>query len=200
MAGSITPYDTARGRRYRVRYRKPDKSQTDKRGFRTKKEADLFLASVTVSKAKGEYLDPIESRKLLNTLHRAWEAERLAPLKPSSQQAMETAWRVHVEPKWAGREISGIKRSEIAEWVAELSQTRSAQTVRRIMFVLSGMLAIATRERAIPVNPAVGVARPAKRRKSPRYLTHAQVAELSESAADETTRVLIELFAYSGPR
>lgn len=55
MAGSITPYETAKGRRYRVRYRKPDKSQTDTRGFRTKKEAELFLASVTVSKATGEY-------------------------------------------------------------------------------------------------------------------------------------------------
>ncbi|WP_410477433.1 Arm DNA-binding domain-containing protein [Microbacterium sp. ANT_H45B] len=58
MAGSITPYETAGGRRHRVRYRKPDKSQTDKRGFRTKKEAELFLASVTVSKATGEYFDP----------------------------------------------------------------------------------------------------------------------------------------------
>lgn len=200
MAGSITPYETAAGKRYRVRYRKPDKSQTDKRGFRTKKDAELFLASVTVSKAKGEYLDPTEGRKLLSAFHRPWEAERLAPLKPSSRQAMETAWRVHVEPKWAGREVLGIKRSEIAEWVAELGKERSAQTVRRAMFVLSGVLTIAARERAIPLNPAIGVALPAKRRKSPRYLTHSQVDTLSSCATDDTTRVLIELFAYSGPR
>ena len=43
MAGSITPYETASGKRYRVRYRKPDKAQTDKRGFKTKREAELFL-------------------------------------------------------------------------------------------------------------------------------------------------------------
>jgi len=36
--GSVTPYETSRGRRYRVRYRKPDHKQTDKRGFRTKRD------------------------------------------------------------------------------------------------------------------------------------------------------------------
>ncbi len=31
--GSVTPYETAAGKRYRVRYRTPDRRQTDKRGF-----------------------------------------------------------------------------------------------------------------------------------------------------------------------
>jgi hypothetical protein len=44
--GSITPYETAAGRRYRVRYRKPNHAQTDKRGFRSKRDAELYLASV----------------------------------------------------------------------------------------------------------------------------------------------------------
>jgi len=55
--GNITPYETAGGRRYRVRYRKPDNSQTDKRGFRTKKDAELFLAATEISKARDEYID-----------------------------------------------------------------------------------------------------------------------------------------------
>ncbi len=52
--GTIEAYETANGKRYRVRYRTPDHRQTDKRGFRTKREADLFLATIEVSKA-GEY-------------------------------------------------------------------------------------------------------------------------------------------------
>src|ERR1700735_5601632 len=32
----VVPYQTVHGRRYRVRYRTPDRRQTDKRGFRTK--------------------------------------------------------------------------------------------------------------------------------------------------------------------
>jgi Site-specific recombinase XerD len=44
--GSVSPYETAAGRRDRVRYRKPDHAQTDKRGFKTKRDAELFLAAV----------------------------------------------------------------------------------------------------------------------------------------------------------
>lgn len=198
MSGSIQPYETAAGKRYRVRYRKPDKSQTDKRGFKTKKEAELFLASVTVSKAKGEYVDPSEGRKTLSAFQMTWQHERLAPLKPSSQTAMETAWRVHVEPKWGERTVAGIKQSEIAEWIAELNKKRKPQTVRRIIFVLSGVLAIATREHAIPRNPAAGVALPPKRAKSPVYLTHAQVVTLASTDAEH--ELLIEFLAYTGLR
>ena len=50
--GSITAYATAAGKRFRVRYRKPDHSQTDKRGFQTKRDAELFLASTEFGTAK----------------------------------------------------------------------------------------------------------------------------------------------------
>ncbi len=60
--GSITAYETTTGKRYRVRYRKPDHSQTDKRGFRTKREAELFLAATEVRKATGEFIDATASR------------------------------------------------------------------------------------------------------------------------------------------
>lgn len=50
--GSVEAYETARGRRYRVRYRRPDRTQTTKRGFTTKREADNYLATVEVSKMR----------------------------------------------------------------------------------------------------------------------------------------------------
>lgn len=60
--GTITPYETAKRRRYRVRYRKPDGAETQKRGFTTMREAKLYLSMVTVSKSKGDYIDPVASR------------------------------------------------------------------------------------------------------------------------------------------
>lgn len=149
-------------------------------------------------KAKGDYVEPLEGRKTQAMFEKTWEHERLAPLKRSSRHAMETAWRVHVEPQWGGRSVAGIKQSEIAEWVAELNTKRKAQTVRRITFVLSGILAIATRERAIPRNPAAGIALPAKRRKSPLYLTHAQVVTLS--GVDAEHELMFEFLAYTDLR
>ena len=46
---TISSYTTASGKRSRVRYRTPEHRQTDKRGFKTKREAEAFAASVEVA-------------------------------------------------------------------------------------------------------------------------------------------------------
>lgn len=96
--GSISAYETSAGKRYRVRYRKPDHTQTDKRGFSTKRKAELFLASVEVSKARGEYVNVDDARARLNMLGAQW-LERQTHLKPSSLRPLQIAWRVYVEPR-----------------------------------------------------------------------------------------------------
>lgn len=56
---TISRYETASGATlWRVRYRTPDRRQTDKRGFKTKRDAEAFAATVEVSKLKGEYVAP----------------------------------------------------------------------------------------------------------------------------------------------
>ena len=44
---TISSYTTQSGVRYRVRYRKPDGSQTDKRGFKRKRDAEQWAARQT---------------------------------------------------------------------------------------------------------------------------------------------------------
>lgn len=51
---TMSPYEMKRGRRYRVRYTKSDGTRTDKRGFVRRSDAQLFLSSVTMSKAIGD--------------------------------------------------------------------------------------------------------------------------------------------------
>ena len=43
-------------------------SQTDKRGFRTKREAEMFAAEVEVYKARGEYVAPSLGRVTVGEL------------------------------------------------------------------------------------------------------------------------------------
>jgi integrase len=199
MAGTVTPYETAAGTRYRVRYRKPDGAQTDKRGFTTKRDARLFLSTVHVTKARGEYIDPTDGKRLVSDLAETWKRARLGTLKPSSRNTMETAWRIHVEPEWGSRKVSTIRRSEIAAWIGDLSvkKKKSAQTVRRAMLVLSGVLDVAVDDRAIGSNPAKGVDLPAKRRKEATYLSHSQVAHLVREVQHPE---LVEFLAYTGLR
>ena len=56
---NVTRYKTSKGEtRYRVRYRKPDGTQTDKRGFRRKIDAENWAAEhVTIAKATNSYID-----------------------------------------------------------------------------------------------------------------------------------------------
>lgn len=109
--GSITAHATAVGKRYRVRYRRPDYSQTHKRGFRTKRDAELFLASTEVWKATGEFIDATAPQISIDELGVAWLAAQ-SHLKPSKYRVLEIAWRVHVRPTWGRRENLAVK-----EWI-----------------------------------------------------------------------------------
>lgn len=213
----IDSYMTNAGKRYMVRYRKPDKRQTKKRGFRTKKEAELFLAKVTTAKAEGDYIDPARGRITVGDLSTAWLRKK-SSLKPSTYKSIETAWRVHVEPKWGGRTVSTIEASEVEEWiqdmvegVAETTRTRitkkagqplSATVILRAMGVLGGILDDAQRDRRIGRNPArrtTNLPRKASK-KDRRYLTDAQVAQLAAAVKDPQLAVLVLLLAYTGIR
>ena len=56
---TIERYKTSSGATlYAVRYRTPERGQTKKRGFATKRDAELFAATVEVSKARAEYVAP----------------------------------------------------------------------------------------------------------------------------------------------
>ena len=108
--GFVSAYETAAGRRYRVRYRKPDHSEGQKRGFKTKRDAELFLSTVEIGKATGQFIDPGASRVLVSELGQQWLRTRVN-LKPSSLKPVQSSWRVYVEPKWGGWPIGSISHS-----------------------------------------------------------------------------------------
>lgn len=201
--GSITAYESAGGKRYRVRYRKPDHSQTDKRGFRTKREAELFLASVEMKKATGDYIDPTAARATVDLLGEAWLASR-SHLKPSSRYVYESAWRLHVEPKWGRSRIGTIRHTEVQAWIALLSQgtdttkRKSPTLVRRCHDILAGILDNAVRDHLIHSNPARGIKLPRRVSREHVYLTNEQVAEIVAACGEHGP--LVATLAYTGIR
>jgi len=216
--GTVEAYETARGKRYRVRYRTPDHRQTDKRGFRTKREADLFLATIEVSKATGEYIEPSRARTTIAELGPAWLEAKRARLKPSSYRAIEDAWRVYVMPRWGATPVSAITHSDVRTWVSQLAagtaktnrrdsirtrgqgdRKKSATVVIRAHGVLASVLDIAVKDRRISYNPARGVDNlPRKNRKAHQYLSHEEVERLAVAAGEFST--LVYLAAYTGLR
>ena len=196
--GSVHPYTSAAGKRlYRISYRRPDHAQTTERGYKTKREAELRLAEVEVSKHRGQYVDPADSRALVRTLGADWIASRAADLKPSTFRTTESAWRIHVEPMWGDRQVGGVRHSEIQAWVAGLSTTRSATTVRRAHEVLAGILDVAVKDRRLSQNAARGIKLPRKVGKERAYLSHEQVAALARESKHPE---LVIFLAYTGLR
>ena len=156
---TIEPYEVSAGKRYRVRYRKPDRSQTTKRGFRTKREAELFLSSIELGKAMGTYIDPAKARITVAELGSLWIASQ-SHLKPSSMAVVESAWRLHVRPVWGTIPVGEVRHSEIQTWVARLStgtslraKPKSPALVHRAHGVLFAILEIAVRDHQISSNP-----------------------------------------------
>ncbi|MFK4760345.1 tyrosine-type recombinase/integrase [Microbacterium sp. ZW T5_45] len=213
----IDDYMTKAGKRYMVRYRKPDKSQTKKRGFRTKKEAELFLAKITTAKAEGDYIDPARGRTTVSDISTAWLRKKSA-LKPSSFKSIDTAWRVHVEPKWGSRSVSTIEPTEVENWIQDMVEgvavsarervtkkagaPLSATVILRAMGVLGGILDDAMRDRRIGKNPARRVTNLPRKvsKKDRRYLTDAEVARLAGAVKDPQLAVLVLVLAYCGIR
>ena len=203
---TISAYETKAGKRYRVRYRKPDRSQTDARGFKTKRDAEAFAATVEVAKLKGEYIDAAAAKATVGELGPDWLA-RQTHLKPSALRPVESAWRVHVGPRWGKTPVSDIRKTAIQQWVSEMTagdakaqpvrKPKGATTVIRSFGVLAAILDDAVDDRRILSNPARGVVLPRKSKKAHVYLTHEQVHALAETSKYP---LLVLVLAYCGLR
>ncbi|MEF2977037.1 tyrosine-type recombinase/integrase [Subtercola sp. YIM 133946] len=195
--GTIESYESASGKKYRVRFRKPDHTQTRKNGFITKREAERFLREVETAKDTGTYIDAGEARASIGELGATWMTHQ-THLKPSSFRAVEVAWRLHVEPSWGPISVGDIRHSEVQAWVSKLSGDRSATTVLRAYGILAAILDVAVKDRRVMSNPARGVNLPRKTPKPRVYLSHGQVQLVADQAGDQGDLVLF--LAYTGLR
>jgi len=199
--GSIDSYEAVAGRRYKVQYRKPDHSATTKRGFKTKKEAGLFLASVEVSKSRGAYVDPTRSRVTVSEWMARWLATR-SDLRASTLDRTQGIIRRNIVPQLGGIPIGDLTRLSVQEWASALTLTQGAWSVRKIVNTLSGAMQLAVDDGRIVTNPAARLKLPKVSKVSKHYLSHEEVHALA-AAVDrrgEGYGLLVLVLAYCGLR
>ena len=128
---TVEKYQTSTGATlYRVRYRTPDRRQTQKRGFATKRDAELFAATVEVAKARGEYVAPAVGRITIGELGRpGWTASAATSSRPAPAPTRAPGGPTSRRSGPTSR-IADIRYSDVAAWVAELSAVRGPVTVR----------------------------------------------------------------------
>lgn len=156
-----------------------DNRQTDKRGFATKRDAERFANKVEVDKMRGEYITPSVGKVTVGELGPAWLQRPQGHMKPSGFRSYDSAWRVHVAPRWGAKRIADIRYSEVQAWVAELSRRRGAAIVQTAYSVLARILDDAVRDRLLALNPARGVKLPKRAPRRNIYLTAAQLERLA---------------------
>ena len=91
---TIEKYQISSGAtRYRVRYRTPDNRQTDKRGFKTKRDAQAWAEQLEVDKRRGAYVAPAAGRVKLGDYAQQWLDSKYG-LKPSTRARYESTLTV----------------------------------------------------------------------------------------------------------
>ena len=183
MAYTIRPYDTKGGRRYEVRYRKPDGTATGKRGFKRKMDADAWgAANVTTAKTTGAYIDPQAGRRRVEDFWEPFIAAKKTRAKAATIASLDKFWRVHVKPKWGAREVQSITHDEVQVWVSEMATRRSASTVRGAFCTFRALIKKAKADKCIHDNPCEDVALPRLVRKKRTYLTVDQLLALADAS------------------
>ncbi|WP_166873912.1 tyrosine-type recombinase/integrase [Salinibacterium sp. ZJ450] len=200
---TITAYTTASGKRYRVRYRKPDRSQTDKRGFKTKRDAELYLAGIEVSKSRGAYVDPSKTRVTVSQWMEVWLASR-NDMRATTRTRVEGIIGTHINSQLGGTPLGDLTRLRTQQWASQLPG--APETVRKVVNVLSGALQFAIEDGRLAANPASRLKLPKKTKTAKRYLTHDQVAALAQAVGERSNGsalgydILVLLLAYCGLR
>lgn len=190
---TIKPYDTASGRRYRVRYRRPDGRQTDKRGFTTKKAAELWAAENTVDLASGAWLSPEAGKTPLSAVADAWLASKNR-VTPKTRAGYTTTTKIHLEPLRA-LPVAKVTPAVVQDWVDTLEG--SPKTVRNAASILHSIMGRAVRDRLVQANPCDGIDLPKVSAGTRNYLTAAQVESLARVSKRPT---LVNTLAYAGVR
>ncbi|MGO4592609.1 tyrosine-type recombinase/integrase [Leifsonia sp. 2TAF2] len=195
--GSVEAYETAAGKRYRVQYRTPDHRNTMKRGFTTKRAAELFLASVDVSQARGEWVDPTKARTPVSYVAEEWFRAQVQ-VKPTTRSGYRFHLDRYVLPRWGHTRLVDVRHGDVQAWVGELAATLGPSMVRQIHLVLAGVLRYAIRDGRLTTNPSDGIQLPRLSSREHGYLTHAQVRALVTECGPQGDVVLF--LAYTGLR
>lgn len=195
---TIEKYETKAGSaRYRVRYRTPDKRQTTKRGFSTKRDAEAWANQLEVDKRRGAYVAPAAGRVKLGEYAQEW-LDSKHKLKPSTRSRYQVVVNTFIADH-AEIALGDINRDLVRGWVADLSRTHAPASVHKTMGVLRQVLDMAVGDNRLAMNPVdKKVELPAVEAFEQRFLTLEQLHALAAAAGDH--RALVYVLGTCGLR
>ncbi|MFD8393499.1 tyrosine-type recombinase/integrase [Streptomyces sp. NPDC059680] len=156
MAGKRRPFGRVRklpSGRYQARYVGPDGVlRPAPETFRTKRDADDWLADKQTEMRQGDWRDPDAAKVPFAKYANAWVAER--PLAKSTHELYEILVRVHLVPTFGYMSIADITPAAVRTWRrARLDAGTGPTTVAKAYSLLRTIMGTAVEDGLIRRNP-----------------------------------------------
>ena len=168
--------------------------------FRTKREADAYLASVRSDVDRGSWIDPDAGKVTFGEYSTRWLAER-PQLRPRTRELYEGDLRLHILPVLGDAELREITPSRIRTWRADMISAGKpgASTVAKCYRLVHAIFATAVEDGAVARNPCITKGASPERRAERPVAKIGQVFELADAIAPEL-RAAVLLATFCGLR
>jgi len=142
--------------RWQARYRVDGTWRPAPSTFRTKRDADAFLAATRADLERGSWLPPERGRITLRAYAAQW-LEQKPDLRPRSREQYEIALRRHILPRLGERELSQISPSTVRSWHASLQAAGDIgpPTIAKAYRLLHAVFATAVEDELVAKNPCL---------------------------------------------
>jgi integrase len=168
--------------------------------FRTKKEADSFLAGVRADLDRGVWLDPGAGKVSVADYSVRWLRER-PQLRPRTVELYEGLLRNHINPSLGATQMNQLSSARVREWRATMlrSGKPGVSAVAKCYRLLHAIFATAVEDGLVPRNPCIikgaSIERPAERP----VASIAQVFEIAD-AIEPQYRAMVMLGTFCSLR
>jgi integrase len=139
--------------RYRARYVNPDGTERSQ-SFpdRKKREAELWIATVDVDLARGDYLDPRAGKTTFGHYAADWIESQTSNV--STRENNERNLRLHAYPYFGARELGSLEPGDVRRWMRALQDKRLALSTQRLVWsIVSAVFNSAVDDGKIKKNP-----------------------------------------------
>lgn len=140
-----------RGKRWLACWTDPDGNEKTK-AFARKDDANDHWRDMESDRDRGDYRDPNAGKVAFGALAARWLDS--VQVDPASQILWRQVHRLHVAAKFDKRRVGLIKPSEVAAFLAALSETHGPSTVSTALRIVQGVLDLAVADGELKTNPA----------------------------------------------
>ncbi|SEF14772.1 tyrosine-type recombinase/integrase [Jiangella alba] len=183
--------------KYQARYRDRDGQMINgPQPFDRKGDAELFLADVQASMARGDWIDPEAGKVTLRDYGTAWLAQR-SDLARRTHERYEGAFRLHVCPTLGGKPLKEITPEVVRIWHSGLLAAGTPwPTVAKAYRVLRAIMTTAVDDERIRRNPCK-IKGAGDDRSPEREVLSVDEVEAVMSKIDQRYQVMVLLAAFT---